>query len=205
MPTDSPWTPPGIDQFIKNQQRDEATRRKGDAALLAAITNGAPVPTTEAQAKELTQRGDGSASLLARAKFSIVELLRLASDPKSTGYINRTTNAIRMAENIIADATAVAKDIHARETNSPTPPAAPGEWKYEVERPDVGGWDIYQATNGTTTYRNLGRDEARDLAQRLNRADAMERALKEINDLPFHATRADVFAIVMRYEAALRK
>ena len=137
---DSAWAQfGGEDVVFTSVERAESYRRMWLTTnqnitvrpYIAAINSGAPVPTTEAQARELT------------------------------------------------------------------PPAAPGEWKAD-------GYVLFQGETNVATCNTQKR--CTDLATRLNRADAMERALRKCMSLiaPLEATneRLEVFQAA---QAALRK
>lgn len=161
-------------------------RPKGDAALIAAINSGAPVPTTEAQAKELKRWGVWY------------------STPTESAWCEPTfdneSDAIRFAQR--SNAKAQRYDPSCRyevrpytaPAPAPTPPAAPGEWKAQAST-------VYRDGNSYAVCVNVR--AAAHIAARLNRADAMERALKAVADDPTWRTQNnELWAMVT---AALRK
>lgn len=168
---------------------------KGDTALSRAITTGAPVATNDAQANELTQRWG-------------VWFVRAGSDDAGEwiGNGRRPREHFTASESVARDRAEKLARAHPHNTYevcpypTPTPPPTPpassgGEWTTR-ENLLIRGDNFCANASDTAT--------ARDLAARLNAADAMEKALKDIDNLPFHATHAEVIAIVMQYKAALR-
>ena len=198
----------------------------GDTALSRAITTGAPVATNDAQAAELQankarvyhcrkllsidhhRNGVGGEPFYVALwedrgqKFLVTYFYK---DPSRCACAAVDVN-LAAAGNIAfgenswrgdhwQDAMLWAIKQH---DNDPTP----------TPRPTPGG---EFTTRGSTVYRDdtsyavcVNPRAATSIARRLNAADAMEKALKDIDNLPFHATHAEVIAIVMRYKAALR-
>lgn len=141
-----------------------------------AITTGAPVATNDKQAAELGQQ------------YRVWCLIR-----------NEWHGGAGNVPTTYSEAQRYSSQVHKTEVRPyPTP----------TPRPTPGG---EFTTRGSTVYRDdtsyavcVNPRAATSIARRLNAADAMEKALKDIDNLPFHATHAEVIAIVMRYKAALR-
>ena len=151
---------------------------KGDAALIAAINSGAPVPTNERQAGELTQR------------WGV-----WYSTPTEGAWCEPTfgneSDAIRFEQRSNAKAQrydpSCRYEVRPYTAPSPTPPAAPGEWKVKEATVNVG-W--YVDHPQYASLHCITKSYADFIATRLNRADAMERALRKCMSLigPLEAT-----------------
>jgi hypothetical protein len=165
---------------------------RGDAALIAAINSGAPVPTNERQAGELTQRYGvwylgkvsfgGAAGWCSESNGDPITFDSERAADKSMhewGFINGT------------------HEVRPYPAPAPTPPAAPGEWSY------IGSDLVYEGKVLATCF---SEPVAYRIVRELNRADAMERALRKCMSLiaPLEATneRLEVFQAA---QAALRK
>lgn len=134
----------------------------GDTALSRAITTGAPVATNDKQAAELTQRfkvGELVRYLEWNITFRVLdddggEHVKLGATDEGSGHSLFPRRFI---------------------TRVPTPRPTPGgEWK--VQYADMTHRFV---TNGVRMY-YVAKDQADELASRLNAADAMEQALTRI-------------------------
>ena len=217
---------------------------KGDAALLAAIASGSPVPTTPEQAREVhrwgvwcndpagegswcTEKysgGDRVYATQAEAQEDVSKTTaRNRDDPAAVGYswdarpypsptLDHQAIAKSLGATIVTDFDEQQRIRHGVGKRDPTPaqPPAPGEWKVEP----VGKYDGFDVVGPGGCLTNiLDRLKAEALAQRLNRADAMERALEEVSRIVSSALSdesgpsCDVVCaqVLVVAEAALRK
>ena len=173
---------------------------KGDAALIAAINSGAPVPTNERQAGELQRWGVWY------------------STPTESAWCEPTfdneSDAIRFEQRSNAKAQrydpTCRYEVRPYPAPTPTPPPAPGElpltdngiewtWAYSSL------YSKYVITNGKRFIDVCFEPQAKALCARLNRADAMERVLSRIAaaEAPFSYPQAQSF--IDDASAALRK
>ena len=146
----------------------------GDTALSRAITTGAPVATNDAQAAELTQ------------KWGVWFRGHPANGYSDAGWCHNHYGDLTFEDASVARTRMVASgysdashEVRPYPTPRPAPPASSGgEWKAF----DDG--DMFEVTNksGNPAYRLDSRPAAIRLAARLNAADAMEKALKQIAD-----------------------